>query len=73
MEKEREELEQQKFLAEKRRLEFEAMRRLTPAERVQKTALNTGIRFDLTDPRNTNTSAYSFIEEIRKKGTGPDE
>jgi hypothetical protein len=49
------------------------MRRLTPAERVQKTALNTGIRFDLTDPMKVDTSAQAFIDEIRKRGTGPDE
>lgn len=50
-------MEQQKYLAEKRRLEIEAMRKLTPAERIQKSSLNSGVRFDLSNPKDYDVSA----------------
>lgn len=46
---------------------------MTNDEKVRKTALNTLVRFDISEQKNNDTQAQAIYEELRKRGVGPDE
>jgi hypothetical protein len=43
---------------------------LTAAERVRKTALNTSLRFGITDSKGFDNSSLALYEEIKRRGLG---
>jgi hypothetical protein len=42
-------------------------------EKIKKTALNTGIRFNIVDPLGFDNSSIAMLHEIQKEGLSPDE
>jgi hypothetical protein len=67
------ELQRIKDYEQKKKIEEITMKKLTPAERMQKTALNTGIRFDITDSKGFDNSSLSMLDELKSKGLASDE
>ena len=46
---------------------------LSLAEKIKKTALNTGIRFNIVDSDGFDNSSIAMFQEAQKQGLSPDE
>ena len=62
-------LKKQRDLEEKKRDDITKK----PADKVKKTALNTLVRFDITDNNGYDNSSLAIYEEMKRKGVGADE